>query len=233
MVLCEIQLSPWWIWSRATACGGRTREVRVNCRPEGAAAPEPRQEDGKPTWGALSVAARPTMLRTAAKRTAVQAAKKKRTSRPAERTTDPKHGTSYCHICLKEVGGGEAGRWQHVRSPAHLSYHMFIGQLPFWMPSKCPCLPIKNHHFCQWSSRRITSFALQPFAQLRGARWCGRLHRLSLRAANALAQGWVKKYGYCSYGHLWVIFGYFYGIIMDYTFYKWGVVSTKSWYFGP
>ena len=95
------------------------------------------------------------MLRTAAKRTAVQAAKKKRTSRPAERTTDPKHGTSYCHICLKEVGGGEAGRWQHVRSPAHLSYHMFIGQLPFWMPIKCPCLPIKNHHFCQWNHVKL------------------------------------------------------------------------------
>ena len=31
-----------------TACGGRTRQVRVNCRPGGAAAPEARQEDGKP-----------------------------------------------------------------------------------------------------------------------------------------------------------------------------------------
>ena len=44
---------------------------------------------------------------------------------PAEETTDPKHGTSYCHICLKDVGGGEAGRWQHVRSPAHLSYFLW------------------------------------------------------------------------------------------------------------
>ena len=43
---------------------------------------------------------------------------------PAE-MTDPKHGTSYCHICLKEVGGGESGRWQHVRSPAHLSYYLW------------------------------------------------------------------------------------------------------------
>jgi hypothetical protein len=40
-------------------------------------------------------------------------------------STDPKHGTSYCHICLKEVGGGESGRWQHVRSPAHLSYYLW------------------------------------------------------------------------------------------------------------
>ena len=39
-------------------------------------------------------------------------------------STDPRHGTSYCHICLKEVGGGESGRWQHVRSPAHLSYYL-------------------------------------------------------------------------------------------------------------
>ena len=44
---------------------------------------------------------------------------------PAEMSTDPKHGTSYCHICLKEVGGGESGRWQHVRSPAHLSYYLW------------------------------------------------------------------------------------------------------------
>ena len=33
----------------------------------------------------------------------------------------------------------------------------------------------------------------------------------------------------CSYGHLLVITGYNW----DYTFYKWGFVSTYNWYFGP
>ena len=33
----------------------------------------------------------------------------------------------------------------------------------------------------------------------------------------------------CSYGHLLDISGYKW----DYTFYKWGFVSTYNWYFGP
>ena len=96
------------------------------------------------------------MLRTAAKRTAVQAAKKKRTSRATGRKD---HGPEAWNKLLPHLPQGgrrrEAGRWQHVRSPAHLSYHMFIGQLPFWMPIKCPCLPIKNHHFCQWNHVKL------------------------------------------------------------------------------
>ena len=32
-----------------------------------------------------------------------------------------------------------------------------------------------------------------------------------------------------SYGHLLVITGYKW----DYTFYKWGFLSTYNWYFGP
>ena len=41
--------------------------------------------------------------------------------------TADKHGRYWCPVCERSVGGGEAGSWQHRRSPYHLAcyaYHM-------------------------------------------------------------------------------------------------------------
>ena len=90
-----------------------------------------------------------------------------------------------------------------------------------------------SHHWALVSHWR-TIFIPSPVAQIGPATW--RVLRRSVRGRTAAVWpgprgSWGDRHGISL--ELWPFISYNWLFQWDYTFYKWGFLSTYNWYFGP
>ena len=128
----------------------------------------------------------------------------------------PRYALKYVHIYIHIHAYGNIHYIHHI--PIFICIYLCVGELKPNSQTKKTC--------CFASQRRSAG---GPDRLCHG--WWMRSCKAELRLVGIHGEKSLNRWRwtYCSYGHLPVITGYKW----DYTWYKWGFLSTYNWYFGP